>query len=47
MGKKPRNSLRQKKNNHVPPEVLEAKEVAHKKEFTSAKRKNGPGDNTE
>ncbi|MBD1379040.1 hypothetical protein [Metabacillus arenae] len=44
MGKKQRNRIQgQKKNNHVPPEAIEAKENAHGKEYSSTKRKNGPG----
>jgi hypothetical protein len=46
LGKKHRNRINgQKKNNHIPPEAIEAEENAHGKEETSAKRKNGPGHN--
>jgi hypothetical protein len=39
MGKKPRNSLREKKNNHTPDDVIQAKEIAHAKEYSATGRK--------
>lgn len=46
MGKKQRNRLNSpKKNNHIPPEAIEAEEIAHGKEHSASKRKNGPGHN--
>ncbi|MCH1626340.1 hypothetical protein [Fredinandcohnia quinoae] len=46
MGKKHRNRINgQKKNNHIPPEAIEAEEIAHGKEFSATGRKNGPGHN--
>jgi hypothetical protein len=47
MGKKHRNRITPKKNNHIPPEVTGAEEIAHGKEESPAKRKNGPGHNQE
>lgn len=43
MGKKERNRLTPKKNNHVSESALETYSVAHEKEHSSEKRKNGPG----
>ncbi|WP_169864934.1 hypothetical protein [Sutcliffiella halmapala] len=44
MGKKHRNRINApKKNNHIPPEAIEAEQTAHKKEFSPNGRKNGPG----
>ena len=47
MGKKNRNRINApKKNNHTPPEAIEAEQIAHGKEFSAAGgRKNGPGHN--
>lgn len=47
MGKKNRaRTSAPKKNNHVPPEAIEAEQIAHGKEFSAAGgRKNGPGHN--
>lgn len=45
MGKKHRNRNTPKKNNHIPPAVVEAEEIAHAKEHSTGKRKNGPGTN--
>ncbi|WP_223701890.1 hypothetical protein [Sutcliffiella deserti] len=46
MGKKHRNRINgQKKNNHISPDAIEAEQIAHKKEHSAKKRKNGPGDN--
>lgn len=39
MGKKDRNSLREKKNNHTPNEDVQAKEIAHGKEYSATGRK--------
>ncbi|WP_230474345.1 hypothetical protein [Calidifontibacillus erzurumensis] len=39
MGKKDRNSTREKKNNHTSADVLEAKEIAHSKEYSPTARK--------
>jgi len=39
MGKKDRNSLREKKNNHTPDDVVRAKEIAHSKEYSATGRK--------
>lgn len=39
MGKKPRNRLQPKKNNHVPDEAVRAKEIAHGEENKADKRK--------
>jgi hypothetical protein len=39
MGKKPRNRLQPKKNNHVPDEAVIAKEIAHGEDFKANKRK--------
>lgn len=39
MGKKDRNRLRQKKNNHTPDDVVRAKEIAHSKEYSATGRK--------
>ncbi|CAG9621953.1 hypothetical protein [Sutcliffiella rhizosphaerae] len=44
MGKKHRNRINgQKKNNHIPPEAIEAEQIAHEKEYSPKGRKNGPG----
>ncbi|MDQ0214421.1 hypothetical protein J2S13_000817 [Oikeobacillus pervagus] len=47
MGKKHRNRINApKKNNHIPPEAIEAEHNAHGKEFSAnSGRKNGPGNN--
>lgn len=39
MGKKDRNSLREKKNNHTPDDVVRSKEIAHSKEYSATERK--------
>ncbi|WP_281350703.1 hypothetical protein [Metabacillus lacus] len=41
MGKKHRNRVNSpKKNNHIPPEAIEAEEIAHGKENSAKERKN-------
>jgi hypothetical protein len=47
MGKKHRARINSpKKNNHIPPEVVEAEHEAHAKEYSAAGgRKSGPGHN--
>ncbi|QOR65055.1 hypothetical protein IM538_14545 [Cytobacillus suaedae] len=43
MGKKHRARINSpKKNNHIPPEVVEAEHAAHDEEYSAAKRKNSP-----
>jgi len=39
MGKKDRNSTREKKNNHTPDNAIQAKEIAHGKEYSATGRK--------
>ncbi|WP_243385123.1 hypothetical protein [Bacillus kexueae] len=46
MGKKHRNRINeQKKNNHVPENIISAEQEAHHKEQDATKRKNSPGHN--
>lgn len=46
LGKKHRARINSpKKNNHIPPEVIEAEHIAHDKEYSASGRKNGPGHN--
>lgn len=41
MGKKHRSRNNQpKKNNHIPPEQIEAEQIAHGKEYSAKDRKN-------
>lgn len=42
MGKKDRNRLQPKKNNHVPTEDLISREIAHSKEQDPTGRKRNP-----
>ncbi|WP_169823876.1 hypothetical protein [Bacillus marinisedimentorum] len=42
MGKKERNRLQEKKNNHLPPDAEIAKEIAHGKEKNPDRRKKHP-----
>lgn len=39
MGKKDRNRLTPKKNNHTPDDAVKAKEIAHREEYSAEKRK--------
>ncbi|WP_258000475.1 hypothetical protein [Bacillus sp. Marseille-P3661] len=40
MGKKDRNRLQPKKNNHTPNDAVRAKEIAHSEEYSAIDRKN-------